>query len=140
MRKMGIRFGISLFFIVFLVVISHVFDKFKDILLLAAQLLRYLSFASSVSDSLLTGTLMVKSSAHFEIRLLESTSFISFTIRENKSGPKDSALRHPFININIISYFSLHDDPLFAVAKEADNPVDDVWIEISRLRLFTVCY
>ena len=58
---MGIRFGISLFFIVFLVVISHVFDKFKDILLLAAQLLRYLTFASSVSDSLLTGTLMVKS-------------------------------------------------------------------------------
>ena len=82
---------------------------------------------------------MVKSSAHFEIRLFESTSFISFTIGEKK-WPKDCALRHPFININIISYFSIHDDPLFAVAKEADNPVDDVWIEISRLRLFTVCY
>ena len=35
--------------------ISHVFDKFKDILLLAAQLSRFLTSASAVSEFVLTG-------------------------------------------------------------------------------------
>ena len=111
--------------------ISHVFDKFRDILLLAARLSRFLTSASTLSEFLLTGTLILISSAYFKIPLFESTSFISFTIRENKSGPR--TLWHSSVNINIISNFSIHNDPLFAVAKEANIPVDDIWIKISSL-------
>ena len=41
--------------------------------------------------------------------------------------PKDCALRHPSVNNNIISNLSIYGDPLFAVAKEADNPFDDIY-------------
>lgn len=110
--------------------IFHVFDKFRDILFLAARVSRFLTSASTVSEFLLTGTLILTSSAYFKIPLFESTSFISFTIRENNSGPR--TLWHSSVNINIISNFSIH-DPLFAVAKEANNPGDDIWIKISSL-------
>lgn len=66
--------------------ISHVFNKFKNILLLAAQLSRFLTSACAVFE---LPPLIVMSSTYFEILLFESTSFISFTVRENKSGPRN---------------------------------------------------
>ena len=39
--------------------VSHVFDKFKDILFLAAQFSRFLTSASAVSEFLLTGTMEI---------------------------------------------------------------------------------
>ena len=70
--------------------ISHVFERFNVILLLAAQssmLLTSLIAASVLS--LLTGMLMVMSSANFTIRFpLRSANCMSLTIKENKMGPR----------------------------------------------------
>lgn len=33
--------------------------------------------------------------------------------------------------LNIVSNNFIHDDPLFKITKETDNPIDDVWIEIN---------
>ena len=68
--------------------ISHVFDKFKVILFLAAQF--SMCFTSSIEESLfdLTGALTVISSANL-INLLISgcLGFISPTIGEKRNGP-----------------------------------------------------
>ena len=70
--------------------ISHVFERFHVIVLLAAQSLMLLTSLIVVSVlSLLTGMLMVMSSANFTKRfLLGSANCISLTIKENKMGPR----------------------------------------------------
>lgn len=55
---------------------------------MAAQFSRFLTSASFVSEFLQTGTLIVISSAYFEISLSESKGFESSTIKENKRGPR----------------------------------------------------
>ena len=66
------------------------FYRFKIIPLLAAQC--FMLLTSSVVESvlsLLTGMLMVISSANFTIRFLpESANCMSLTIKENKVGPR----------------------------------------------------
>ena len=112
--------------------ISHVFERFNVILLLAAQCFMLLTsvIVGSVL-SLLTGMLMVMSSANFTIIrfLLGSANCMSLTIKKNKMGPRTVPQGTPqLISMNSVVTPSNK-------TQEIKDPVDHIGIYIGCLKL-----
>ena len=127
---LNVREGCGLGLVVFpCISISHVFERFNVILLLAAQsLMLLISLIVASVLSLLTGMLMVMSSANFTKRfLLGSANCMSLTIKAEQDGAKDTSLRHASIDIYELCGYSIKHDPLFSLTQEVKDPVDHIF-------------
>ena len=69
------------------------------------------------------------SSAYFISSELELTGLMSFTMMENRLGPRTVPCGTPLF-IEELCYNTIHHDSLLAVTQEADHPVDDIWVNV----------
>ena len=69
-----------------------------------------------------------------QIALWVNRSYVVYHNRE-QYGPEDSTLQYPSVNASKFSDKAVHDYSLSPITKKADNPIDNIRINISRVTL-----